>query len=74
MSIFHAAVGSSFAELALRPVRLDGDGLLGILEGLLVLGLGAVDGGTVGVEDVVLGFDSDGLGEFLTGVSSATSR
>ena len=52
--------------MALGPVRLDADRLLGILEGLLVLVLGGVDGGTVGVEDLVLGINSNSLCELLT--------
>lgn len=35
--------------------------------------LGIVDGGTVGVEDVVFGLDLEGLGEFLTGDSLLAS-
>lgn len=62
--------------MALGPVRLDVNGLVGIVKGLLVFGLGSVDGGPVGVKDVVLGLDLEGLGEFLTifSLASQTSK
>lgn len=54
--------------MALGPIGLDLDRLLGIFEGFLIFVLGGVDSGTVGVEDVVFGFNGKGLGEFLTAV------
>lgn len=65
---------SSLAQMALGPIRLDVDGLVGILEGLLVITLGTVDSRSVGVEDVVFGLDRDGLGELVTVSLSAESR
>lgn len=56
--------------MALGPIGLDLDRLLGIFEGFLIFVLGGVDGRAVGVEDVVFGFDSKGLREFLTGFIS----
>lgn len=54
--------------MTLRPVGLDLNSLLGILEGFLVFMLGGVDGGTVGEKDVVLGLDGQSLGEFGAGL------
>ena len=64
--VAQAPVSSTLAEVALGPVGLDADRLLGILEGFLVLVLGGIDGGTVGVEDLVLGIKSNSLCELLT--------
>ena len=50
--------------MALGPIGLDLDRLLGIFESFLVFVLGGVDGGAVGVENVVFRFDGKGLGEF----------
>lgn len=58
--------------MALRPIGLDHDRLLGIFEGFLIFVLGGVDSGAVGVEDVVFGLDGNGLREFLTGFLSAS--
>ena len=58
--------------MALRPIRLDVDSLVGILEGLLVFGLGGIDRGTVRIEDVVFGLETNGLGKFLTWFSLAS--
>lgn len=66
--IAEATVGSSLTGMALGPVGLNLDGLLGILKSFLVFVLGRVDGGAVGEEDVVFGFDGKSLGEFLTGL------
>lgn len=63
--IIETAVGSSFTGMTLRPVGLNLDSLLGIVESFLVFILGGVNSGTVGEEDVVFGFDSKSLGEFL---------
>lgn len=68
--VSHALVGSSLASIALGPVGLDADSLVGILQSFFVLGLSGVDSGTVGVEDVVFRFDRDSLSEFLTVVYS----
>lgn len=54
--------------MAFRPVGLDFDSLLGIVESFLVFLLSRVNSGAVGEEDVVRGFDGQGLGEFLTGL------
>lgn len=54
--------------MALGPIGLDLDRLLGVFEGFLIFVLGGVDSGAVGVEDVVFGFNGKGLREFLTGV------
>jgi hypothetical protein len=51
--------------VTLGPVWLDLDGLLGILQSLLVFVLSGVDSGPVGEEDMVLRFDSKSLSEFL---------
>lgn len=59
--------------MALGPIGLDLDRLLGIFESFLVFVLGGVDGGAVGVENVVFRFDGKGLGEFLAGVLSASA-
>jgi hypothetical protein len=64
--VTQAPVSSTLAEVALGPIRLDADRLLGILEGFLVLVLRGVDGGAVGVEDLVLGINSNSLCELLT--------
>lgn len=53
--------------MALGPVGLDLDGLLGILKGFLVFVLRGVDSGAVGEKNVVLGLDGKSLGEFLAG-------
>lgn len=52
--------------MALGPVGLDADGLLRILESLLVVILSRVYSRAVGVKDLVLGLDLDGLRELLT--------
>lgn len=59
--------------MALGPIGLDLDRLLGIFEGFLIFVLGGVDSGAVGVEDVVFGFDGKGLGEFLAGFLSVSA-
>jgi hypothetical protein len=59
--------------MALGPVGLDLDGLLGIFESFLVFLLGGVDSGAVGEENVVLGLDGKGLGEFLAGLLSVSA-
>lgn len=71
--IAQSTVGSSLAELALGPIGLDADRLLSILQSFLILSLRGVNGGAVGVEDVVLGFNVDSLSEFLTGLWSAST-
>lgn len=64
--ISQALVSSSLAGVALGPVGLDTDGLLGIIESFLVFGLSSVDSRSVGEEDVVFGFDFNSLRELLT--------
>lgn len=59
--------------MTLGPVGLDLDGLFGIFKGLLVFVLGGVDSGAVGEEDVILGLNGKGLGEFLTGLLSVSA-
>lgn len=60
------AIGSSLTLPAFRPIWLDFRGLVGIFKSFLVFGLSRVYCRTVGVKDVVLGFDRDSLGEFVT--------
>lgn len=64
--ISQTASRSSLTNPALRPIGLELGGLVGVVESLLVFGLGSIDGGSVGVKDVVAGFKFDGLGEFVT--------
>jgi hypothetical protein len=59
--------------VTLGPVWLDLDGLLGILQSLLVFVLSGVDSGAVGEEDMVLRFDSKSLGEFLAAMYQSWS-
>jgi hypothetical protein len=54
--------------MALGPVGLNLNGLLGIFKSFLVFVLGGVNGGAVGEEDMIFGFDGKSLGEFLTGL------
>lgn len=60
-----AVEGGGFTPPALAPVWLELGGLLGVLEGVVPVLLGGVGGGSVGVEDVVVGLQGDGLGEFV---------
>lgn len=56
---------SAFASPALGPVWLDLGGLFGVLERIVPLLLGGIGGRSVGVEDMVFGLKSDGLGELV---------
>lgn len=60
-----AVEGSTFAAPALGPVRLDLGGLDGVVQGMVPVLLGSVSGGAVGVEDVVLGLEGNGLRELV---------
>jgi hypothetical protein len=60
--------------VALGPVWLDLDSLFGVGERLFVFLLGGVDGGAVGVEDVVVGVELDCLSELLTALISCLSK
>lgn len=62
-----AVEGGTLAAPALGPVRLDRRRLLGVGESIVPVLLGGVGGGTVAVEDVVLGLERNGLGELITG-------
>lgn len=60
-------VGRAEAAVALGPVGLELDGLLGVGEGVGVVVEGGVGGGSVGVEDVVGRGEGDGVGEVADG-------
>lgn len=66
--------GSALSAPALGPVGLQFCGFLGIFQGVCVVLLGSVGGSSVAVEDVVLGCQSDGLGEFLTVTTALVRR
>ena len=61
-------MGGADAIVALRPVGLELDGLLGVGKGLGELSDGGVGGGSVGVEDVVV------RGEVREAADSAAAR
>ena len=58
-----ADMGGAEAAVALSPVGIELDGLLGVGEGVGVAVEGGVGGGAVGVEEVVGGGEVDGLVE-----------
>lgn len=61
----------ALASPALDPVGLDLRSFLGIGERTVPVLLGGEGGGPVAVQDVVLGLERDGLGEFIAGSGSA---
>ena len=58
-------MGGADAIVALRPVGLELNGLLGVGQGLGELSEGGVGGGSVGVEDVVVRDEADRLREVV---------
>ncbi|PKK50757.1 hypothetical protein CI102_4349 [Trichoderma harzianum] len=60
-----AVKSSAFASPALGPVWLDLGRLFGVLQRIVPVLLGGICGRSVGVENVVFGLKSDGLGELV---------
>ena len=66
-----AVQSSPLASPSFSPVGFDLSCFRGIVQGIVPLLLGGMCGGSVAVEDVVLGLELDGLGELVTGTQSA---